>query len=102
VKQRRYLTLLAMPRVDLWKGAAYEMMALVEYTPPLGRRVRLYTRLQVMSSYGPRGHTRSYQYVRVGLAAKTVTFGLALNADEYGREAGLIPNAGGFVRKELH
>lgn len=101
-QQQRHLTLLAVPRVDLWKGANYEIMALLEYTPPLGERVNLYTRLQIMSNHGPRGHNRSYQHVRVGLDLKTVAFGLALNVDEYGRETGPAANLGVFVRKALH
>ncbi len=102
LKQQRHLTLLAVPRVDLWKGATYEIMALLEYAPPLGERVNLYTRLQVMSNHGPRGHNRSYQNVRAGLNLKTVAFGLALNVDEYGRETGPAANLGVFIRKELH
>ena len=101
LKQRRHLTLLAVPRVDLWKGATYEIMALLEYTPPLGERVNLYTRLQVMSNHGPRGHNRSYQNVRAGLQLKAFGVGLALNVDEYGRETGPATNLGVFLRKEL-
>jgi hypothetical protein len=102
LKQQRHLTLLAVPRAGLWEKATYEIMALLEYTPPLGERVRLYARLQVMSNHGPQGHNRSYQYVRAGLDLKTVAFGLALNVDEYGRETRPAANAGVFIRKQMH
>jgi hypothetical protein len=101
LKRRPHLTLLAVPRVDLWRKATYEIMALLEYTPPLGERLNLYTRLQVMSNHGPRGHNRSYQNVRAGLQLKTFGIGLALNVDEYGRETGPATNLGLFLRKEL-
>lgn len=101
LKRLPHLTLLAVPRVDLWRKATYEIMAQAEYTPPLGERVHLYTRLQVMSNHGPRGHNRSYQNVRAGLHLKTFGFGLALNVDEYGRETGPATNLGVFLRKAL-
>ncbi len=101
LKRHPHLTLLAVPRVDLWRKAIYEIMALVEYTPPLRERVHLYTRLQVMSNHGPRGHNRSYQNVRAGLQLKTLGVGLALNVDEYGRETGPATNIRLFLRKEL-
>ncbi len=99
--RERNLLFVMVPRVDLWKNSAYEIMSLLEYRPPISERISLYSRVQIMSNYGPIHHNRSYQNFRVGLGVQNLQFGLALNVDEYGREMRTHHNKGIFIRYEL-
>lgn len=100
-KQHNDLTLMAVPRIDLKKSGAHEMMAFIQYRPQLFRTVRLYSRIQAMSSFTKSVHNRSYQTFRVGLHVNNVQFGFAYSADEYGSEKTTRHNAGIFLRTEL-
>ncbi|ASZ11830.1 hypothetical protein KTO58_15735 [Chitinophaga pendula] len=91
-----------MPRADVMLNGSWELFTLVEYRPSVGARAKLYTRLQTMTNAGPYHHNRGYQYLRVGVDLKGVQFGIGMNLDEYGPSATIQPNAGLFLRKELH
>lgn len=86
------------PRVDVKNRGSVEIMSSVEYTPPITPLIGFYSRLQLMSNYGPYHHNRSYQNIRMGLQVKHATFGFALNVDERGAEKATMHNWGGFVR----
>lgn len=89
------------PRVDIKKNGSLELFALAEYKPSIGRNLKLYSRVQAMSSFGPYDHNRSYQRIRLGLEVAKFQFGAGLDIDEFGPEAMVKYNAGLFVRKEL-
>lgn len=93
---------LLMPRADVMLNGSWELFTLVEYRPVLRGQTKLYTRLQTMTNAGPYAHNRGYQYVRAGVDRKGVQFGIGLNLDEYGPSATIQPNAGLFLRMELH
>jgi hypothetical protein len=95
-KKTRSLTVVAVPRVDVRKAGSVELMTFVEYTPRITDSVSFYSRFQAMSNYTSRRHNRSYQAIRIGVSIGKVRTGLALNVDEYGREAKTMHNAGVF------
>jgi hypothetical protein len=92
-------TIVLVPRADIRRKANVEMMAMLEYTAALSVSTKLYTRLQVMSNAGPKGHNRSWQRIRVGLERKGTQIGIGLNLDEYGKGNQPKLNAGVFVRR---
>lgn len=93
--------LILIPRLDVQHHGAYELFSLFEFRPKLGERFSLYTRIQTLTSHGTKGHNRSYQQFRVGLARKSTQVGLALNLDEYGSKQKVNVNFGLFYRKEI-
>lgn len=100
IKKTSDFLFMLVPRIDLCKNASAEAMMLVEYRPVIFKQVNFYSKVQVMSNYGPR-HNRSYQNFRVGLAITDTQFGFALNVDEFGNETVTSRNWGFFLRHEL-
>lgn len=100
IKKTNNLFVMLVPRVDLCKNATGELMMLVEYRPPISKQINFYSKVQMMSNYGPR-HNRSYQNFRAGLDIARTQFGLALNVDEFGNETITSRNWGVFLRYEL-
>jgi hypothetical protein len=90
-----------VPRADLEHHGSVELMCMLEYRPTLGKNLKLYTRLQVMSNYGAYHHNRSYQRFRLGVSLRHLQVGLGMNLDEYGRAPETRVNAGFFIRKEF-
>lgn len=91
-----------VPRVDLQKSGSVEMMLLLEYTPAIAEGVRLYSRAQLMTNYGPKHHNRSFQNFRAGMLLGKTAAGIALNIDERGSEVSTLYNLGVFLRHELN
>jgi hypothetical protein len=99
--RHRHFSTLVVPRVDLKRNGSIEAMTLFEYVPPINERASLYTRVQLMSNYGPHAHNRSYQNFRLGVTNKKTTTGLALNVDERGPEKQTQHNWGVFLKYNL-
>lgn len=91
-----------VPRMDLQKNGSVEMMMLLEYIPPIGKRVHFYSRAQLMTNYGPFHHNRSYQNFRAGLQVKQTVLGIALNIDERGSDITTLHNWGMFLRYQFN
>ncbi len=90
-----------VPRVDIEHRGSVEMMSMFEYQPMIAKTIKLYTRLQLMSNYGPYQHNRSYQRLRLGVTIKGTQVGVGVNLDEYGKQSKPNLNAGLFIRKEI-
>jgi hypothetical protein len=101
LKRDQWLMVIS-PRIDLKENGAYEMFAMFEHRLPISGNMKIYSRIQAMTSYGPFHHNRSYQRLRLGLDKKGFQMGFAFNMDEYGESLMVKANAGFFVRKELH
>jgi hypothetical protein len=99
-KKTKDLFIMLVPRIDLWSNMSAEAMILIEYRPVISKHVNLYSKVQMMSNYGPR-HNRSYQNFRAGLDINATQFGLALNVDEFGNETITSRNWGLFLRHEF-
>jgi len=67
------------PRIDLTKETAYEMFMAGEFMPAINEKLRLYSRLQLMSNINRHQHLRSYQFVRVGISCRKLQMGGGLN-----------------------
>lgn len=88
-----------VPRMDVQMNGSFELMGMLEYRPEISGMIKLYSRIQVMSNYGPYHHNRSYQRLRLGLDIKDIQLGVAVNLDEYGYSANMKANTGVFIRK---
>lgn len=93
--------LMIYPRVDLWKNPNLELMGFIEYRAAGGQKLKLYARLQYMTTWSLEAHVRSYQYLRVGVNFGEIQLGPAANFDQYGSLAASYSSIGLFVRKEF-
>jgi hypothetical protein len=98
LKQGKRTTLLVFPRADLWGHPSFELMGFVEYLPAITHKLQLYTRVQLMTTWTLSEHSRSYQYLRLGVHLGKLQCGIAINYDEYGKNKQPRSNYGGFVR----
>ncbi len=73
-------------------------MGFVEYAPAINNKLRLYTRIQFMTTWTFPEHNRSYQYLRLGLGYDKFQVGIAANYDEYGKAKETYRNYGCFIR----
>lgn len=91
-------SVLFYPRMDVWSDPNLELMGFFEYRSVKNSLINLYARFQYMTTWNRNGHSRSYQYARLGLDTKHLQFGLAANFDQYGPKAGHYSNFGFFIR----
>lgn len=91
-------TLLVFPRADLWKNPSFELMGFMEYQPAINDKIKLYTRVQLMTTWTRKEHSRSYQYLRLGIHLSKLQIGAAIQFDEYGKAGKAYSNYGGFIR----
>lgn len=99
----RYWLIVLVPGIYYPDQSSVETLALIEYRPPLSKRVKLYTRLHTLynASLSEGQHNRSYGYLRLGLSVKTLSFGVGWNVDWYGQLRSREENLGIFIRTEL-
>lgn len=98
----RDLVVLLAPRIDLQENPSYELLTLAEYRPAISKRLKIYSRLQMLSNYTHTIHNRSYQNLRVGVGSRKTQGGFALNYDQYGSEKNTVLSMGIFLRHELN
>lgn len=97
----RKLFFLCAPRINIESDPSYDIMTILQYTPQISDRVKLYSRLQMLNLFDSGGNIKSYQWIRLGLEVKGVQFGLAADVDEYGPNPSATSNFGVFIRKEI-
>ncbi len=97
---KKFMFLFA-PRVNIVSDPSYDVMTSIQYKPEINDRLKLYTRLQMLNLFNADGNIKSYQWVRLGLEAKGLQFGLAFNLDEYGPDPSVDASYGVFIRKEI-
>jgi hypothetical protein len=95
------LFVLCAPRVNIESNPSYDIMTILQCTPDINDRVKLYTRLQMLNLFEKGGNIKSYQWFRLGLEVKGMQFGLAADLDEYGPNPSVTGNFGVFIRKEI-
>ncbi|MGS2763684.1 hypothetical protein [Sinomicrobium sp. M5D2P9] len=100
-QKKRTTSVLVFPRIDIWSEPNFEMMGFIEYRQAGRQNIKIYARLQYMTTWNLREHVRSYQYGRVGIDMEEIQFGLAANFDQYGSFATSYNSIGIFVRKEF-
>src|SRR5690606_6219316 len=86
-------------RIDLWEKPNLELMGFVEHTRAAHQKLKLYVRLQYMTTWNSKEHVRSYQYLRIGFSLKEMQLGAAANFDQYGTTGIDYNSIGFFIRK---
>ncbi len=94
-------TIFAIISFGLKDELEYRWFSIVRFRPPIGEKVKLYTSLELFSSFNRGNHLISVQRLRLGLDLYRFQFGLALNLSELGGDFILDDNPGIFVRKEF-
>lgn len=95
------LFLLLKPRMDIAEKGAFEWFGILEYSPKVSEKRKLYTRFQSMNNWGLAAHNRSYHHFRLGLHSGKLQFGLAYNIEVYGESRRVEGNSGVFIRTVL-
>jgi hypothetical protein len=95
------LFFLCAPRVNIESDPSYDIMTILQYKPEINDRIKLYARLQMLNLFDKGGNIKSYQWIRLGVEAKGLQFGLAADVDEYGPNPSVTGNFGFFIRKEI-
>ena len=79
----------------------YTWFSILRFTPPLAKNLKLYTSLELFTTFNNRGHVYSTQRVRLGLDWKGWQLGVANNLAQIGQTPILDNNIGAFIRKEF-
>jgi hypothetical protein len=88
--------LIIQPGYELYKDGLAEIFAMFEWSPKNERKIDIYFRVQVMSSFNNQ-HAYSYHFWRAGMKYKIFKIGPALNVQHVGSEASLHTNFGAFI-----
>ncbi len=96
----REILFVITPTYDLSKTRNIEALTVIEYKPPLTKKINLYSRFQAFYNYDTKygQHERSYMQFRLGMGIDKYQFGLATNLDYYGPAKILKDNYGIFLR----
>ncbi len=89
------------PGINIESDPVYDIMTILQFTPKINDRFKLYTRIKFLNVFNSNGNLKSYQWMRLGVQTKGVTFGLGFNLDEHGPSPSAETNFGLFVQKEL-
>lgn len=99
VKEKFFI--LFNPGINIESNPVYDIMTIFQFTPKINDRFNLYTRIKFLNVFSADGNLKSYQWMRLGIQTKRVTFGLGFNLDENGPAPSTETNFGLFVQKEL-
>ena len=92
----------ALLSIDLSSELGYSWFSILRYTPELTEKWKLYTSLELFSSFNGEGHVASVQRMRAGVDRKGYQFGAALNLSGLGRDYSTTDfNIGPFIRKQF-
>ncbi|WP_346857876.1 hypothetical protein [uncultured Draconibacterium sp.] len=92
---------LCNPNINIESDPVYDIMTILQFTPKINDRFHLYTRLKFLNVFTADHNIKSYQWVRLGLETKGLSFGLAFNLDEHGPNPSVETNFGLFVQKDI-
>ena len=76
----------ALLSIDLSSELGYSWFSILRYTPELTEKWKLYTSLELFSSFNGEGHVASVQRLRAGVDSKGYQFGAGLNLSGLGRD----------------
>ncbi len=89
------------PNINVESDPVYDIMTILQFTPKINDKLKLYARLKFLNIIRSDGNLKSYQWMRLGVQTKGVTFGFVFNIDEHGPNPSAETNFGLFVQKEL-
>jgi hypothetical protein len=101
VKGGKDLFIIIAPRINLQKDLKYDLFSILQYTPKLNDKIKLYSRLQFLNLFSSSTNIKSYQWIRVGMEINEIQFGLAADFNEFGPHPKVTHNFGLFIRKEI-
>lgn len=101
LRKGKTTSVMVYPRVDLWKDPNFELMGFIEYKSAENQDLKLYARVQYMTTWNMQEHVRSYQYLRLGVGLIEMQLGAAANFDQYGNTGIDYSSIGFFIRKEF-
>ena len=102
-KQTNDFMVYATVSVNMGSPLSYSWFSIMRYRPAIGEKWKLYTSLELFSSFNKDGHAASVQRMRVGVDKSGYQFGLALNLGGKGvRYRNVDSNPGIFIRKEFN
>lgn len=92
----------ALASIALQSELNYAWFSIMRFTPALGKKLKLYTSLELFSNFNQQGHLASVQRIRVGADRKGYQWGLALNLSGLGATYSTVDtNPGVFFRKQF-
>jgi hypothetical protein len=100
---KKELIIFDAPSVYLTETHSIENFGFILFKPEIKKNLSLYSKLQLLYSINTETgmHDRSYDYVRLGLSIKTLSFGIAANWDWYGPMKYHKQNLGIFIAKDF-
>lgn len=101
-KAQQSFMIYALASIQLQSELGYSWFSILRYTPKLSEKWRVYSSLELFSSFLRENHLASVQRIRAGLSKKGYQFGLALNLSGLGKDYSTTDsNPGVFIRKEF-
>ncbi|MEM7657293.1 MAG: hypothetical protein AAF399_14255 [Bacteroidota bacterium] len=89
----------ALVSAEIKRASSVSWFSILRFTPDLSENWKLYSSLELFSSFDSEGHRASVQRLRVGVARGTFQFGLGFNASGFGLRYQLRDwNPGVFIR----
>ncbi len=83
------------------KGFTLEQALSFEYAPYLFRRIHAYISLLAIANITLEEYQRGLQFVRLGVKEKLVSYGLAINLDQFDNSRKTLENAGIFIKRSF-
>lgn len=93
------LMLIFAPSVNLNGKTYYEQVVIFEYRPKLNEKIRMYSRLQVLTNTNFENYNRGYQQFKFGLERNGLQFRVAATFDQFNSNTVKLENYGIFARK---
>lgn len=92
----------ALASIEINSELGYSWFSIARYRPELTEKIRLYSSLELFSTFNKSGHVASVQRMRVGLEISGYQFGVGLNLSGFGKDYSTTDtNPGLFIRKEF-
>jgi len=101
-KAHEHFMVFAISWIPLTEELSYSAFSIMRYTPSINRQWKLYSSLELFTSFDNGGHRISFQGLRLGVDRAGYQFGLGLNLSARGVDfASLDRNPGIFLRKQF-
>ncbi len=80
------------------KGYTLEQAVAAEYAPYLAKKLQAYCNLLLIANITLKEYQRGLQFLRVGLKEKNISYGLAINLDQFNNNRKTLENTGVFIK----
>lgn len=101
-KTRKSFMTYALASLTLIQGSGINWFSITRFTPTIIEAWKLYTSIELFSSFDYEQHQFSTQRLRLGLDSQSLQFGIAVNISETGKDVvHSDTNPGIFIRKQF-